>query len=128
MSLKLRTSEATPQLEPLFRPRERAASIPQQIECDLEKVKDRDRGSWDDQAEVNPLPCPGISDTDILSKFVAATTRPPLPAVLQGVQELPIVGRGLPSTSPVALRRRLGPSGSSGRSPNDRSPCFARLR
>lgn len=51
MSLKLRTAEATPQLEPLVQPRERAAVILQQIERDLAKVKERDHGCWDDQVE-----------------------------------------------------------------------------
>ena len=131
----MRTSEPTPQLEPLFRPREHAASILQQIECDLEKVEDRDCGSWDDQVEVNPPPYPGISDADILPEFVAATARPPLPAVLQGIQELPIVGRGLPSMLPCGRRpskaprpRWLSALRSSGRSPNHRLPCFVRLR
>ena len=54
MSLKLRTAEATPQLEPLVRPKERAAAILQQIDRDLAKVKERDHGCWDDQVEVGP--------------------------------------------------------------------------
>lgn len=53
MSLKLRTTEATPQLEPLVRPKERAATILQQIDRDLAKVKERDHGCWDDQVEVS---------------------------------------------------------------------------
>lgn len=53
MSLKLRTAETTPQLEPLVRPKERAAAILQQIDRDLAKVKDRDHGCWDDQVEVS---------------------------------------------------------------------------
>lgn len=52
MSLRLRTAEATPQLEPLVRPKERAAAILQQIDRDLAKVKERDHGCWDDQVEV----------------------------------------------------------------------------
>lgn len=56
MSLKLRTTEATPQLEPLVRPKERAAAILQQIDRDLAKVKERDHGCWDDQVEVGPTP------------------------------------------------------------------------
>ena len=54
MSLKLRTTETTPQLEPLVRPKERAAAILQQIDRDLAKVKERDHGCWDDQVEVSP--------------------------------------------------------------------------
>lgn len=53
MSVKSRTAEATPQLEPLVRPKERAAAILQQIDRDLAKVKERDHGCWDDQVEVN---------------------------------------------------------------------------
>ena len=53
MSLKLRTSEATPQLEPLVRPKECAAAILQQINHDLAKVKERDYGCWDNQVEVS---------------------------------------------------------------------------
>lgn len=56
MSLKLRTMEATPQLEPLVRPKERAAAILQQIDRDLAKVKERDHGCWDDQVEVRSIP------------------------------------------------------------------------
>lgn len=67
MSLKLRTAEATPQLEPLVQPRERAAAILQQIERDLAKVKERDHGCWDDQVEVSPTLLLGeIPDTDML--------------------------------------------------------------
>jgi hypothetical protein len=55
MSLKLRTAETTPQLEPLVRPKERAAAILQQIDRDLAKVKDRDHGCWDDQVEVSHI-------------------------------------------------------------------------
>jgi hypothetical protein len=56
MSLKLRTAETTPQLEPLVRPKARAADILQQIDRDLAKVKERDHGFWDDQVEVGATP------------------------------------------------------------------------
>jgi hypothetical protein len=39
-------------MEPLIRPKERAAAIALQIERELARVKDRDHGCWDDQVEV----------------------------------------------------------------------------
>ena len=53
MGLELRTAEATSQLEPLVRPKERAAAIFQRFGCSLAKAKERDRGCWDDQVEVS---------------------------------------------------------------------------
>jgi hypothetical protein len=52
MSLKIRTADSAAQMEPLIRPKERAAAIALQIERELARVKDRDHGCWDDQVEV----------------------------------------------------------------------------
>jgi hypothetical protein len=53
MSLKIRTGDAIAQMEPMIRPKERAAGIASQIERELARVKDRDHGCWDDLVEVN---------------------------------------------------------------------------
>lgn len=52
MSLKIRTGDSVAQMEPLIRPKERAAGITLQIERELARVKERDHGCWDDLVEV----------------------------------------------------------------------------
>lgn len=55
MNLKIRTNEAAAQMEPLIRPKERAAAIALQIDRELARIKERDHGCWDDQVEVCEL-------------------------------------------------------------------------
>jgi len=103
------TTETPPQLEPLVRPKEHATVIPQQIDRDLAKVKERDHGCWDDQVEVSWPPSSWKSlDFDIVIELVAAATCPPLPVLLQGFQELSPIRRGFSSTSSSGCHSHWG--------------------
>jgi len=90
MSLKLRTNEATPQVEPVVRPKECAAAILQQINSNLAKVKERNHGCWDNQVEVSSalFPLKALRYLHHVIELVASTGCSSIPALFQGFQEL----------------------------------------
>ena len=134
MSLKLRTAEATPQLEPLVRPRERATTILQQIDHDLAKVKERDHGCWDDQVEVSSALFPQkLLYSQQVIELVTVAACPPLSALFQGFQELTPIRGGFSSAPSGCRRSAKAPWAwwhsalrSSGRPSDHRPSCFAR--
>ena len=93
MGLKSRTNKATPQVGLIVRPKEHAAAILQQIDCDLAKVKERDHGCWDDQVEVSSalFPLKALRYLHRAIELIASTGHPSISALLQGLQELSLV-------------------------------------